>query len=98
METVNLCENVREDPWSFFEAKMYPQAKAFGKHWNNSANLENSGSFKEFKRISIISLRHLLLDSVHSTKHFLVLGRNTEASIIKIEIIFNIVVTSYVTT
>ena len=57
LETVYLGEQVWEEPWLFFEVKMDPRAKAFGKHCHNSAALEISGSFKDFKRISIILLR-----------------------------------------
>jgi hypothetical protein len=33
-DTLNLRENVSEDPWLFFEAKRGPLANTFGKHWS----------------------------------------------------------------
>jgi len=33
LHTLYLCEQGCEDPWLFFEAKVDPRAKKFGKHW-----------------------------------------------------------------
>jgi len=63
------------------------------------AGLKNSVSFKEFKRIPVVPLRHLLLDYVNSTNSPLVLRKNTEANILKTTFVFSVVViASYVTT
>ena len=41
-DTLSIREKDGQDPWLFFEAKISPQAKTFGKHWYRPLPLQQA--------------------------------------------------------